>query len=245
MSRTFASRLLRLLLALTLVAVIAGGMLLLPTTTLQGVNYRVTAYHRPAYVKTIDFLYRHYEYRNLASGVCHAQPTETACVLALFDWTHDHIRATPDGWPVVDDHPLNIAIRGYGKNDQMADLFSTLTMYAGVPSFFNFIKEPAHGAVLPLAFAKLEGKWIPFDVEHHVVFRNKNGQLRSVEELASDPEGVDAASGGLQPFGVPYSRFISKTTLIPFIPPDPLRPQLQQPLPRVRYELRRALGLRH
>ena len=58
-------------------------------------------------------------------------------VLAVFDWTARRIQPTPEGWPVVDDHILNIIIRGYGMTDQRADVFATLTTYAGVPAFWQ------------------------------------------------------------------------------------------------------------
>src|SRR5437660_8376164 len=111
--------------------VFAGScaILTLPLTTRQGVNYRVTAYRIPAYVKTIDFLQRHYQYQLLVSRICGGKTSDLDCVLAIFDWTHTTVRPTPAGWPIVDDHPLNIFIRGYGQADQMADLFTTLSVY--------------------------------------------------------------------------------------------------------------------
>ena len=236
----------RVLLTLAAMLLLVAGscaILLLPTTTLQGVNYRVTARRIPAYVKTIDFLQRHYQYRILTARICTGNTSDADCVLDIFEWTHTNVRPTPAGWPVVDDHPLNIVIRGYGKGDQMADVFATLTVYAGVPAFFNFIKEPSQGAVLPLAFVNLDGRWIPFDVENHIAFRDRNGGLAGVEELAADPSWVDTVGAGVRPSGLPYSSFISTRTLIPFVVPQPLRSELQQPWPRVRYELRRVLGL--
>lgn len=219
------------------------AILTLPLTTRQGVNYRVTAYRIPAYVKTIDFLQRHYQYRLLVSRICEGRKSDVDCVMAIFDWTHTNILPTPAGWPIVDDHPLNIVIRGYGKADQMADVFATLSVYAGVPAFFEFVEDPSRRAVLPLAFAHLEGRWIPFDVEHHVVFRDRQGRLASVEDLVTDPAWVDRAGGDVRPSGLPYSTFISAKNLRPFVVPHPLRSELQQPWPRVRYEVRRAVGL--
>lgn len=236
----------RLLLALAAAAIVAvGGLVLLtrPLPTLQGVNYRVSVRTIPAYAKILDFLQRHYQYKSMAARICATGASDADCALAIFDWTHANIRPTPEGWPVVDDHPVNIAIRGYGKADQMADLFATLTVYAGIPAFFNFVKAPGSTATLPLAFAYIDGKWVTFDVDHHIVFRNRDGQLADVEELAADPAWVDEATAGIMLSELPYSRFVSRDSLMPFTVPDPLRSQLQQPWPRVRYELRNLTGL--
>jgi hypothetical protein len=220
------------------------AFLTMPTTTLQGVDYRVTAYQEPAYVKAIDFVQRHYQYRLQVSRICGASSSDDDCVLALFDWIHGHIRPTPPGWPVVDDHVLHIIIRGYGESDQMADVFVTLADYAGVPAFFRFLVRPP-STRLVLAFARLNGKWAVFDVENHVVFRGKDGRLADVNELVDDPALVDAQTRGMTHGGLPYSAFISRPMLMPFVPPHPLRGDMQQPWPRIRYELRRIVGLEH
>ena len=217
-------------------------MLLLPTTTLQGVNYRVTAYTIPAYVKALDFVQRHYQYRLQVSRICAAKTSEADCTMAIFDWTHEHIPPTPPGWPVIDDHPLHIIIRGHGKDDQIADVFVTLTDYAGVPAFFKFVTDQSHRTLVVLAFASLDGRWVTFDVRNHIAFRNRGGRLASVDELVNDPSLVDGQTQGLLHDGLPYSTFISRQTLMPFTVPHPLRGEMQQPWARTRYELRKAVG---
>jgi len=224
-----------------LLLVVGSAILTLPTTTFQGVNYRVTAYRIPAYVKAIDLIQRHYQYGLLVSRICGGKSSDEDCVIALFNWTHENIRPTPAGWPVVDDHPLNIAIRGYGKSDQMADLFTILSVYAGVPAFFKFLT--IDDRMLVLSFVQLDGKWIPFDVEHHTTFRNRNGQMANVDELLADPALVDAGTGNVLPGGLVYSRFVSRKTLAPFVVPSTLRGELQQPIARLGYELRRLVGM--
>ncbi len=228
--------------ALATVLVLIGlgsAALLLPTTTLQGVNYKVTTYRIPAYVKTIDFLQRHYQYELLVSRICAGSRSPDECVKALFDWTHRSIRPTPAALPVVDDHPLHIVIRGYGQSDQMADVFVTLAVYAGVPAFLRFFKD-AHGNVLVLSFVRLDGRWVVFDVMNHIAFRRLDGGMADVEDIARDPSLLDEAR---LPGDVPYSAFVTRSKLVPFIVPQPLRAELQQPWPRMRYEARRVLGL--
>jgi hypothetical protein len=228
-----------------LILLIAGGcmILTLPTTTRQGINYEVTRHRIPLYVKTIDFFQRHYQQQLLASSICEGRPSDVDCVLAIFDWTHRNIPRTPEGWTIVDDHVTNIVIRGHGMSDQIADVFATLSVYAGVPAFFKVLDDPAQPRHLVLAFAQIGGKWIPFDVEQHLVFRNRGGQLASVDELLVDPALIDEQAAGRLVGELPYSRYISAGQLAPFTVPDPLRATLHQPWPRLKYELRRMAGL--
>ena len=235
----------RRLYAIALLLLAAGGgrfVLSRPATTLQAVNGTVTAYQLPAYVKLTDFFQRHFQYEVLATRICGADPAAVDCTLSLLDWTHTNIPPTPGGWPVVDDHPLHIVIRGHGERDQIADVFSTLAVYAGVPAFFQFVTDAEKREMLPVTFVYLDGKWTVFDVAAHVAFRDRAGQLASIEQLADDPALVDGQADVARRDGLPYSAFISRERLMPFVVPQTLRPQLQQPWPRVRYELRRALG---
>jgi hypothetical protein len=191
-----------------IVATVAASWFLLtrPTVTRWGVDYQVTGQTIPVYVKATAFLQRHFEYQMIVSRVCAHGSTRRECVMALFDWTHGHVRPTPEGWRVIDDHVLNTMIRGHGKSDQMAAVFTTLATYAGARAFFL---QPARGTSDPIiSFVRLGEEWAAFDVERHVAFS-------------------DAA-----------------TRPAPAVVPDITHAELQQPGPRVRYELRRLLGWR-
>jgi len=227
----------------TALLLLAGGwaVLVQPLTTLRGVDYRVTAYRIPAYVKAIDFLHRHYQYRLLAQRICEGKASDAECVMAIFDWTHENIPPTPPEWPVVDDHPLHIVIRGHGGDDQITDVFVILTGYAGVPSYFKWLDNRVDRLVLGLS--RLEGKWVVFDVRRHLVFRDRNGRLADVEGLIADPGLVDLqAAGAVFRYGSRYSSFFSRAILDPLAPPTVTRAEMQQPWPRLQYELRRAVG---
>jgi hypothetical protein len=242
MARTWG-RYLRRTAVVTLLLVGGYAVLMMPTTTRQGVDYRVNAYTIPVYVKAVDFVQRHNQYGLLVSRICGQKASAVDCTMAIFDWTHANIRPTPAGWPVIDDHPLNIVIRGHGTSDQMADVFVTLTDYAGVPAFLTFVTEPTKGETLVLSFARLDGKWRVFDAANHVVFRRRDGAIAEVEDLVDDPALVDAQARAAPSTELPYSAFISRQRLMPFVVPHPLRAEMQRPWPRVRYELRRTLGL--
>ena len=168
--------------------------------------------------------------------------SDADCALAIFEWTHTNIPRTPEGWTIVDDHVLNIIIRGHGMADQIADVFVTLAVYAGVPAFFKVLREPGPDRQLVLSFARIDGRWNVFDVERHIAFRNRRGELATVEDLVNDPALVSEQTRGLLVADLPYSAYTSRDQLAPFVVPQPLRATLQQPWPRIRHELLRAVG---
>ena len=87
----------------------------LPTTTQQGVNYVVSAHSLPLYAKALDFVDRDSNYRRLSAAVMAGAAGDEAKMRAAFDWTTANIRATPLGFPVIDDHTWHIIVRGYGQ----------------------------------------------------------------------------------------------------------------------------------
>src|SRR5579862_2383634 len=112
--------------ALVVLAVGLVGVANVKVTTRQGVNYDVTSRRIPLYLKTLELIDRSVQYQQIADGIARGASTDSDRALRVFDWTRTQIRATPDGWPVVDDHVLNVIIRGYGVSDQQADVFATL-----------------------------------------------------------------------------------------------------------------------
>lgn len=226
----------RRILWMSLVAALAlaglWGMASSPATTRQGVDFQVSAKPIPLYVKAVDFLHRHSHYRLLAEEITGGLPSDRERVLAVFEWTRQHIRDTPKGWPVVDDHVLDIIIRGHGLDDQMADVFTTLATYAGVPAFWW------PGSVV-LSFARVDGRWRMFDVANGVVFTDAQGRLADVHELLAQPSLIDAAAGGLTAGGQLYAEYARKR-LGSFEVPAVLRAEQQMPLPRLACEIRGA-----
>ena len=80
----------------------------LPTTTQQGVNYVVSAHSLPLYAKALDFVDRDSNYRRLSAAVMAGAAGDEAKMRAAFDWTTANLRATPPGFPVIDDHTWQI-----------------------------------------------------------------------------------------------------------------------------------------
>ena len=208
----FRKRLLSLLVLGTLTC-----LLLLPTTTRQGVNFQVSVRRIPWGIKGLEFLLRDYEYRQLAMELTRGLPPGEQRAVALLRWTHDHIRPTPPGWPVIDDHVSHIIIRGYGEEDQMADVFTTLATYTGIPSFWKPIKKLGEPVPWVLSFAKIEGQWTVWDVAGGIAFRNSRGDLVDVEEFSLYREDI-------------------RDELAHFSVPRPLRAERQMLGPRILFE---------
>ena len=234
-------RILRVLLLGSLGLGIAWG-LAAPMTTHQGVNFQVSTLDIPSYVKAIDFLHRHYQYQLIADRITHGLKSDQERVLAVFDWTRRNIRRTPKDWPIMDDHILHIIIRGHGMSDQLADVFTTLSTYAGIPAFWMFVRGLPEGSPgLVLSFAKVDGAWRVFDVARGVVFSDSRGQLIDVETLLAAPALADSAARPTPP-GLEYAPYVEH--LRPFSVPDPLRAEQQMPWPRLFFEIRHALRLK-
>ena len=218
-----------------LITTLLIGVLTRPVTTKQGINFQVYVYELPLYAKALGFVYRHLEYRALARRITQHATTDEERVQAVFEWTRANIRETPDGWIVMDDHILHIIIRGHGLDDQMADVFTTLATYAGVPAFWHVYKRPELGGQFVLSYARLGGRWVVFDVWHGLIFRHATGGLASAQELATDPSVSESAGGSLLVSGLPYARYFVGYT--PPAIPDPLRSKLQMPVYRLGYVL--------
>lgn len=224
-------------------AACVGGILVCgltaPTVTRQGVNFQVSRYEIPLYVKAVDFFHRHYQYRLLAKEITRGLRSDHDRVMAVFDWTRQHIRRTPADWPIVDDHVLNIIIRGYGLEDQMADVFTTLLTYAGVPAFWRSLRISEGTKWLIFSFARIDGRWVMCDVGNDVRFTDAAGRWLDVTELLEQPELPASLAGLTTRQGVVYQPYLER--LRPFRVPATLRAQKQMPFPRMWYEICRAL----
>lgn len=215
----------------------------LPVTTRQGINYEVSTHRLPLYVKGIEFLDRHVQYRQIAGEVTRGLATDEARMLAVYDWTVRNLRPTPDDWLVVDDHILNIVIRRHGTRDQFADVFATIATYGGVPAFWQKTRARGTGDGVILSFARVDGRWVVLDVANHFVFRNGFGRLATAEDLAAHPELLPAEARALTVGATRYADVFVGLRTPPI--PNPLRAELQMPGLRLWDETLRAVGLRH
>jgi hypothetical protein len=199
----------------------------LPVTTKQGVNFEVSSHRLPLYLKAFEFLDRNAQYRQLAAEITHGIDSDEKRALAVYDWTTRRIQPAPEGWPIVDDHILNIIIRGYGVSDQRADVFATLSTYAGVSAFWQKVDAPGTEDGVILTFVRVDGRWVVMDVANGFVFRNVRGELASAEDIAADRAVIPARVETLTIGSTPYSQVLNQLRTPPI--PRALRAELQMP----------------
>jgi hypothetical protein len=145
----------------------------IPVTTRQGIDGELFVRKIPLYAKTCGFLYRDYQYKALSRQITSDIENDTDKVRAIYDWTIANIRKVPEGFPGVDDHIWDIIVRRYGCSDQLADVFTTLTSYAGYEAFWKKLRLAGIGGGLVLSFVKIDNKWRIFDVYHKKSFMKK------------------------------------------------------------------------
>jgi hypothetical protein len=224
-----------------LVASLLLIMLNAKSVTRQGIDCVVTEHQIPLWLKSTEFLSRHYHYKQLAYRITDGCQTDEAKTIALFEWTRQNIKAHPAGFTVYDDHVLNIIIRGFGTNDQSADVFTTLCTYAGIPAaiYQALSSDKKHRIILSAVC--LDGRYLLFDTYYGNYFRNKNGQIASIEDMISDPSLVGQAKNKPIVHGITYVDYFRNLSCIDGF--GTLRAELQMPLARLKYELKRRLGL--
>ncbi len=228
------------LLACFIIGLGAAG-LSLPTTTRQGVNFQVSTHRLPLYVKLTDFFHRHYHYQLLASDITRGVRTDRERVEAVYQWTRQHIQPPPRGLTVMDDHVLNVIIRGYGTGDQAADVFTTLCTYAGVPAFWRALHIEVGTRWLIFSFVQVDGRWVMIDVGEGIIFTDAEGRWADAEALITSPDRLRAMGDPKTPQRVRYRDYVER--LRPFEVPRMLRARKQMPWPRIVFELRRLLRL--
>lgn len=230
------------------VVVVVTGVLVvacIPAATKQGVNYQLSIHSIPLYLKAFEFLNRHAHYTQLARQITHGCKDDEARAMAIWSWTRQHIQPTPNGWPIIDDHVYHIIIRGHGKPDQMADVFTTLTTYAGTDAFWQAldVRPETTGTDVLFSFVRIDGEWRVFDVSENLVFRDPQGRLASIPQLLEHPEWIRHLAGPDREGRPPYEQAMAR--LAPFHTPRFLRAKAQMPLSRMAYEIWKRFGFEH
>ena len=233
----------RLVLPLFLLAGLSG-LLAIPATTRQGIDFQVTERRIPLVVKAAGFLLRDYEYRRLAAELTHGLDSDERKADVLFRWTQERIRPAPPGWPVVDDHISHIIIRGYGQEDQRADVFTTLLTYSGVPAFWSVVRNPSQPGYWAPCYVKIGGRWTIWDVGTGTAFRDPGGKLVSVQELRTNPALLDLTAAQV-PERARLYLLLADGRLDHFEIPDPLRAEKQMLIPRTLFQLRKTAAKLH
>lgn len=208
----------------------------MPVSSLQGINYQVRALKMPLFIKVMEFFDRDYQYRQIVKYLIRESDSDEKKVLALFDWARQNIRRTPEGFPVVDDHVLNIIIRGYGAGDQCADVFATLCNYAGYRARFTTVTAVGQRAKVCLTFVRIKKRWHVFDTYNGVYFRNKSGALAAIEDILAG-DWIAQPPGQID---IDYAIYFNNRNLAAM---DKLaRSNIQSPLRRLLYQIKNTFS---
>jgi hypothetical protein len=152
-------------------------------TTKHGVDYKVSRMTMPLYLKVLNFYNRHYNYKWLAKRITGHLDTKEDKILRLFYWTHETIKPQPKSLPVMDSHPWDVYVRGYGVSDNFYDLFTTLCNYIGADAFFTALYSKDTGKHIQLSFVRIKRGWVALDPLNGFYFRNHTGGLATIEEI--------------------------------------------------------------
>lgn len=186
------------LLSIFVALILIASILNIKVSTKQGIDYNVHAIEMPLYLKIMDFVDRHYNYKNIVANILGSTKNDNAKVVSIFNWVISNMHKTFGELPVIDDHPLNILIRGYGTQDQFEDIFTLLCNYAGQEAFFKLFKNSS-GGVYFISFVKIDGKWCPLSA-FGGVYAIKNGVIASVDDILADQNNLSPFSSGLPGF---------------------------------------------
>jgi len=173
---------------LFLCIIVLGWVLNIETSTKQGINFQVKELKIPLYLKISNFLDRHYNYKWLVGRILHDQKEESEKAKVIFHWTATHIKRQPSELDTVDDHVWHIIIRGYGETDQVADVFATLSNYAGLKAFILMKLKGSSGTVpksICLSAVYFDGAWHLCDPYRHITFENRKGKWSTINEIMS------------------------------------------------------------
>jgi len=152
-------------------------------TMLQGVDHKVSRITLPLYLKVLNFYDRYLNYKWLAKRITGHLDTKEDKILRLFHWTHETIKPQPKSLPVMDSHPWDVYVRGYGVSDNFHDLFTTLCNYIGTDAFCIRLYARDTGKHIRLSFVRMKRGWVAFDPYNEIYFRNNTGDLATIEEI--------------------------------------------------------------
>ena len=154
------------------------------STQLIGINFKVTEYEIPLYLKLYNFYGRHINYDSLVAKIIINSQNDKDKVMQLSKWVNNNIQKVPKGVDIVDSHPLTIVERRLGTEDQFADLLSVLLVYADIDSFFWHGKDNQLKSAL--TFFKVNREWSIIDPYYGIIFLNLQKEMASINEIKSE-----------------------------------------------------------
>lgn len=161
----------------------------LPVSYHQGVNFKVQTIQIPLFWKTLHFLSRHDQMRRLTRQIVQDQKSQEDKMNAIHQWIrHEFHRGIPPGLPVVDDHVLDIAIRRYGTEDQVNDLFVALCAYAGLKAQWYRISPGPRWGFINISVVEVSGRIVVVDPYRDYLPHEAGGKLADLRFLQANAQ---------------------------------------------------------
>lgn len=205
-----------------------------PTSILQGKDYEVQTITMPLGWKTIHFLSRHHQMALLIRQIVPRRASEEEKAMAIYRWVRSNIhRGVPKGLPVMDDHVSNIVIRGYGTEDQIADLFTALCTYAGLEARWRGVLFEGERPLAVLSLVQISGDWILMDPYRDVISRSPMGELEDVRAFQEEIRSGKVRLGSPSIRGIPYTEAVLSVRVEEFSRDGMNRGISQMPLKRL------------
>ena len=211
-------------------------LLNIKVTSRQGIDYKVHTIKIPLYLKMLNFMDRHYNYKQLVQRIIENEPDERKKVMKIFSWTYHNIRKQPENLPIIDDHVWHIIVRGYGVDDQSCDVFATLCNYASIDAFFDSLSAKEKGKTIPLSFIRLQNLWYVFDPFNGAYFVNTTGELTDFTAIKRDNYRLEYLGPPKEAI-LDYKSYFDNMSDIKEV--GLKREKIQSPLKRLLYELRK------
>ena len=205
----------------------------------HGADHKVSRITMPLYLKVLNFYDRHYNYKWLAKQITGHLDTREDKILRLFHWTYETIKRQPEGFPIMDSHPWDVYVRGYGCVDNIHDLFSTLCNYIGTDAFFIVLKDI--DTEMMLSFVWIKRGWVAFDPYRGVYFKNHTGGLATIEEIDEQDCRVVNLNQASSISITYYEKFFDENlpNIIEEIGSGFTRANTQTPINRLKFQLHR------
>lgn len=225
----------------TAIALLSSIIILNKTvTTSIGINYKVSKFDLPLYLKLMNFYDRHLNLKWLEKRITQKEITNKDKTLKLFEWTHHTINRQPKNLPVMDGHVWNVYIRRYGVSDNFHDLFTTLCNYAGIESFFETIYIKNRTEKMNISYILTDRGWAVFDPFNGAYFQTLSGEnWATTKDIKDNNWKVERISGSS----------ISKEAYLPFLTKIQniksigyKRANIQSPINRLLYQVKKWLS---
>ena len=149
------------------------------------INYEVFEYQIPIYLKLLDFINRHHNYKFLAKNINSKNSTEKDKIINTTNWVIKNIKKIDINLniDIVDHHPITIIERRLGIDEQFSDILSVLLVYSDIDSFFKFIKVSNSETFYPLTFFKINNYWSIVDPQSGIFFLDEKNNFINIDKL--------------------------------------------------------------